>query len=87
MLYKIKSESIGLITEKYRPEPGLEPRVSRLTHEHSATRLPRPKQFCYLNLGFLLITLLSDRVCVWGGGGGLPLSRSRVAGVRCGTCM
>ena len=39
MLYKIKSESIGLITEKYRLEPGLKPRVSRLAYEHSATKL------------------------------------------------
>ena len=36
-------------TEKYRPEPGLEPRVSRLVHEHSTTELPKPTQFCHSN--------------------------------------
>ena len=37
------------ITQKYRPEPGLEPRVSRLAHEYSTTELSRSIQFCYLN--------------------------------------
>ena len=32
------------ITEKYRPEPGLEPRVSRLTYECSTTELSKPIQ-------------------------------------------
>ena len=30
---------ITIITEKYRPEPGIEPRASRLTYERSTTEL------------------------------------------------
>ena len=37
------------ITEKYRPEPGLEPRIFRLAHEHSTAELSRSIQFCHLN--------------------------------------
>ena len=79
------------ITEKYRPESGLEPRVSRLTYECSTTELSKPTQFCYSNLGFYLTTLsvvsrVCVGVCVCGGGGGgggyVPLRRSRAAGVR-----
>ena len=50
-------------TERYRPEPGFKPRASRLTYERSTTELSRSIQFCYLNLGFFLITLVSYRVC------------------------
>ena len=50
-------------TDKHRPESGLEPRASRLTYERSATELSRSMQFCYLNFGFFLITLVSYRVC------------------------
>ena len=71
------------ITEKYRPEPGLEPRVSRLTYECSTTELPKPTQFCYSYLGFYLTTLsVVSRVCEGGGGWDyVPLIRSRVVGV------
>ena len=62
------SLSLGAIhiTEKYRPEPGLKPRVSRLTHEYSTTELSKPIQFCYLNFRVLSIYqgILS---CVCGG--------------------
>ena len=58
-LEKIKVEEA--ITEKYRPEPGYEPRVSRFAHEHSTIELSRSIQFCYLNLGLFLITLVLYR--------------------------
>ena len=41
------------MTEKYKPEPGLEPRVSRLAHEHSTTELFKRIQLCYLIKGVL----------------------------------
>ena len=70
------------ITKKYRPEPGLEPRASCLAHKHSTTELSKTTQFCYLNLGFFLITLSIGSymrgVCVWDA----LLRQSRVAGVR-----
>ena len=47
------------MTEKYRPEPGLEPRVSTLVHEHATTEISRSTQFYYSNLGLFLTTLAS----------------------------
>ena len=47
------------ITKKYRSEPRPKPRVIRLAHEHSTTELFKAIQFCYSNLGFILITLAS----------------------------
>ena len=76
---QFKSKVVVYITEKYRPVPGLEPRASRLTYERATIELSRSIQFCYLSLGFFLMTLVSYRVCgaVSFGGGGC----------RCGTCM
>ena len=74
------------ITQKYRSEPGIEPQASRLTYERSTTELSRPIQFCYLNLGFILITLVSYRVCVCVCGV-LPRAVSRVQGCVLGICM
>ena len=43
----------------YQPELGFKPRVSRLEYEHSTTELSEPTQFCDLNLGFFLTTIIS----------------------------
>ena len=59
----------------YRLELGIEPRIYRLTYERSTTELSRSIQFCYLNLRFILITLVSyclrsatlEPYCVCGG--------------------
>ena len=56
--------AISCITDKYRPEPGIEPWASRLTYDHPTTKISRSIHFCYLNLGFSLITLVSYRVWV-----------------------
>ena len=50
-------------TRKALTEPGIEPQDSRLTHELSTSELSRSMQFCYINLGFFQITLMSYRVC------------------------
>ena len=72
-------------TERYRPEPGFKPRASRLTYERSTTELSRSIQFCYLNLGFFLITLVSYRVCGLRSATLEPYRVCRGAGVRgCG---
>ena len=53
-----------LITEKYRPEPGIEPRTSRLTYERTSDLpLSYPDPYNSANLGFFPITLVSCRVC------------------------
>ena len=69
------------MTEKYRPEPGLEPRVSRYTYTSALpTELPSLHNSVIQISGFLLTTpasMLSSYVS--------PLGR--VAGVRAGTCM
>ena len=59
----LELDCIKCITEKYRPEQGLEALASRLTYERSTTELSISIQFCYLNLGFILNTLVSYRVC------------------------
>ena len=72
-----------LITEKYRPEPGIKPQASCLTYERSTTELSRSIQFRSLNLGFILITLVSYRMrsatlepyLVCGGAGVVPVCR------------
>ena len=53
------------ITEKYRPEPGLEPRVSRLVHEYATTELSKPTQFCYLIFGCFLTTLDDSLIALY----------------------
>ena len=81
LIYRLWANICNLfVTEKYIPASVLEPRVSCLAHEHSTTELSKPTQFYYSNLGFFLITLASNDVCV--GGGVDPLRRSRVAGAR-----
>ena len=45
----VRFKHAAFVTEKYRPEPGLEPRVSRLAHECLPTELSKPTQFCYSN--------------------------------------
>ena len=75
-LEKIKVEEA--ITEKYRPEPGFEPQVSRFAHEHSTTELFRSIQFCYLNLGLFLIALVLYR---------MKCHPRVVSGCGRGTCM
>ena len=75
-----------IYNRKHKPEPGLEPRASRLTHEHSITELSKPTQFCYSNLVFILTTLGSYHVCV--GGGVMCRSDDHVSrGYGSGTCM
>ena len=68
---------IDYMTEKHRPDPGIEIWASRLTYERSTTKLSRSTQSSYLNLGFFLITLVSYRVCRVS-----PYSRIACAGMR-----
>ena len=63
MFIKIYPTAPARITEKYRPEPEIEPRASRLTYERSTIELSRSIQFHYLNLVFFLITLLYRIAC------------------------
>ena len=42
------------MTEMYRPEPGLEPRVSRYPYERSTDWATKPTQFCSLNFRVLI---------------------------------
>ena len=65
------------MTEKHRPDPGIELWASRLTYERSTTKLSRSTQSSHLNLGFFLITLVSYRVCRVS-----PYSRIACAGMR-----
>ena len=52
----IKKNHSSILTEKFKPEPGIEPRASRLMYKRSTTELSRSIHCRYLNLGFFLIT-------------------------------
>ena len=70
-----------------RQKLGLDPRVSRLAHEHSTTEQSKFTHFCYSTLGFFLATL-SIVSCVCMGCGIVSRSDDHVSrGYGRGTCM